>query len=115
MAVLPPELWLMVFKHLRRLYFLDKVRKLDASNLIHYFTVEHIPFIIDQWAPIYKIKLNDYHSYQIWNRHPPVEPDDIVVKILHECCIKKEVGSICLCETPLVIDARGNEIRDFYR
>lgn len=35
MAILPPELWMIIFKHLRRLYFLDRIRKIESTMLIH--------------------------------------------------------------------------------
>ena len=35
MAALPPELWMMIFKHLRRLWFLDNIRKIEAKEIIH--------------------------------------------------------------------------------
>jgi hypothetical protein len=31
MAALPPELWIIIFKHLRRLLFLDRIKSMDQK------------------------------------------------------------------------------------
>jgi hypothetical protein len=84
MALLPPELWSIIFKHLRRLWFLDKVKRLDEAKIF----VK--PLVIASGdgtftrPRAYHIYKNWWHSIRIFEYDYIQEPSDIIWRLLHE-------------------------------
>ena len=107
---LPPELWMMIFKHLRRLYFLDKVRKLEDSKRIRPLWIQR-NYVNAYWDPLFHVTLNRWHSIEIMVRSPPIrEPDDIVYFFHHFVRVRRKNLAYILS----AVDARGNELREFF-